>query len=695
MISLMRRVLALILISTFLFSGSLITHETGAQGTKWTIMVYMGADNNLEDMSIFDFEEMAQVGSNEDVKIVVQYDRKIGGHATDPDWTTTKRFLVQKDYEPLPAYALDDIGEASMDDPATLVDFVDWAMSGFPADHYFLILWDHGLSWQGLVKDDSNSSYLTTTELGSALDQIVTGNGGRKLDIVGFDTCRTTLEIMYEIRNYVDFIIGSEKDEDARGWAYDGFLQPLVENPSMTPLELSREVVDAFIEEYEGVSSYGAILSAVNASRIESLVGSLDDLLQDLYYFIPYYGEEIRAARNNTEKYEVDERDLFDLADELTRNVDNVRIERKAETLKSQVLFAVEYERHWDNEQDLNQVRLIDAHGISLSYPTTQVLITYSDLALSKDTLWDEYLDYYWTSGRNVSSLEAIGTNQDSNGDNLNDTMVVTLTSGIDGRVEYEIFRHTELVREGSLAVSAGAPEIIIYSPPIPGFYNYHFFLFNDTGYLRNYTTIPSSEMSRDPVTHEGALCVESVISVHGMVKDENGNNLAGATVLMRNNETSEVLEGATNESGYSFEIVFPRWMQVGDAIDINATFEGRIGGASFRVPGSPVELSYDVVIDLRATGTGQIDSLVLILLIILASGIPISVALTAYVVRRTGEETIAEEETTQLANVCGICGAEINLGMFSKGCLNCHSIFHSACIKGKKRCPLCRKSLV
>ncbi|MFQ6128053.1 MAG: clostripain-related cysteine peptidase [Thermoplasmata archaeon] len=688
----MKRVLAFFLIFISLLACLSITQDAKAQGTRWTIMVYMAADNDLEHMSLLDFEEMAQVGSTGDVKIVVQYDRKVGGASTNPDWSSTKRFLIQEGDEPLPENQIEDIGEASMDDPTTLVDFAHWAMSAFPADHYFLILWDHGLSWQGLVKDESNSSnYLITPELGMALEQIVADNGGRKLDIVGFDTCRTTLEIMYEIKDYVDFIVGSEKDEDARGWAYDDFLQPLVENPSMTPLEVSRTVVDAFIEEYEGVSAYSAILSAVNASRIDILVESLDNLVWDLIRFIPYYGEEIRKARSETEKYEIDERDLYDLADELTKYVENVRIKREAEIVKSQVLFAVEYERHWDNEQDLKGVRLIDAHGVSLSYPTTQVLTTYTDLAFSKDTLWDEFLDYYSTPGKVVSSLDVLGSNQDSNGDLLNDTMTVTLTSEIDGYVEYEIHRSNESVKEGSFEVTAGEPETIIYNPFVPGFYNYYFFLFNDTGYLRNYTTIMSSEMSRDPILYVKALCVESIIAVHGAVRNEKGNNLVGATVLMKNGETSETLETTTNESGYSFEIIFPRWMQARDAIEINATYKGRIGGVTFRVPSSPLDLSYDLVIDLGAAGLGQLEMLIIILLILILA-IPASVVLTSYILRRKeGEEPVEEEKVPQ-DNVCGTCGAEINLGTFSRECSSCGSMFHTACIKGKKKCPFCKE---
>ena len=43
---------------------------------KWTIMVYMAGDNNLESAAMVDLKEMAKVGSTADVNIVVQLDRE-------------------------------------------------------------------------------------------------------------------------------------------------------------------------------------------------------------------------------------------------------------------------------------------------------------------------------------------------------------------------------------------------------------------------------------------------------------------------------------------------------------------------------------------------------------------------------------------------------------------------------------------
>jgi len=41
---------------------------------KWTVMVYMAGDNNLDGAALRDIAEMARVGSTKDVNILVQLD---------------------------------------------------------------------------------------------------------------------------------------------------------------------------------------------------------------------------------------------------------------------------------------------------------------------------------------------------------------------------------------------------------------------------------------------------------------------------------------------------------------------------------------------------------------------------------------------------------------------------------------------
>jgi len=115
---------------------------------SWTFMVYLDGDNDLEDDGINDFLEMSSVGSNSAINIVVQFDRISGYTSSYDNWTTTKRFYITSGMTPTADNALEDLGELNHGDPQTLIDFVDWAKTNYPAQRYALILWNHGGGWR-------------------------------------------------------------------------------------------------------------------------------------------------------------------------------------------------------------------------------------------------------------------------------------------------------------------------------------------------------------------------------------------------------------------------------------------------------------------------------------------------------------------------------------------------------------------
>jgi hypothetical protein len=87
------------------------------------------------------------VGSSQQVQIVAQVDRFSGGFTGAGDWTSTKRFYITQDDDlnQVNSEVVEDLGETNMADANTLVDFVTWAVSNYPAEHYVLILSDHGM----------------------------------------------------------------------------------------------------------------------------------------------------------------------------------------------------------------------------------------------------------------------------------------------------------------------------------------------------------------------------------------------------------------------------------------------------------------------------------------------------------------------------------------------------------------------
>ena len=236
---------------------------------SWTFMMYI-SDSDLEYFSITDIVEMESVGSNEEVNIIVQFDRWDGHDAPDMDdesngdWESAKRFYIIKDcYGSLSDHEIhsppvDDLGEINTGDPTELVSFVEWAMSNYPAENYALDIWDHGGGVAGVAYEQSCPEYcysfgnepdkLTLPEIDWALDEITNG-GQDKLDIVGFDAClMSTIEVVEVVYPYADIMLASEILEPGTGWDYT-FLQMLIDDPDTTPVELGAEIVDSFVAQ--------------------------------------------------------------------------------------------------------------------------------------------------------------------------------------------------------------------------------------------------------------------------------------------------------------------------------------------------------------------------------------------------------------------------------------------------------------
>ena len=150
-----------------------IATATAASGDRrgtWLVMIYQNADDEILEQDIFtDLNEAELVGSTDRVTIVAQLDRFDGAFDGDGDWTGARRFLVGQDddLDVLASEELEDLGEVDSGDWQTLSDFATWAIESFPADHYALILSDHGAGWVGGWNDNAprEGSAFTTDDI--------------------------------------------------------------------------------------------------------------------------------------------------------------------------------------------------------------------------------------------------------------------------------------------------------------------------------------------------------------------------------------------------------------------------------------------------------------------------------------------------------------------------------------------------
>jgi hypothetical protein len=285
------------------------TRNVGTDAAEWTVLVYLDGDNNLESDALDDFAEMAAVGSNERVQIVVQFDRIRSAEGWDDDshgnWSDVRRFVVERGMQPTEDAAVEQLGELNMGDSATLEDFIDWGISSYPARRYALILWDHGASWPGVASDDtSDGDSLSLPELASALENALQRTGAGKLDLIGFDAClMAQIDVFHAMAPYAQVGVASAELEPNSGWKWDGWLEALNAEPTMDAGRLGPIIVETYMDSFSASSADEVTLSAFDLNQMEGIIGELSRLSSVLQRDLSANYVAIGQARSFTNIY--------------------------------------------------------------------------------------------------------------------------------------------------------------------------------------------------------------------------------------------------------------------------------------------------------------------------------------------------------------------------------------------------------
>lgn len=375
---------------------------------KWTILVYLNGDNNLEWFAIQDINEMERgIDSASNYNILVQVDRhpddnvSEGYDGSNGDWTGTRRYYITPDTssdDSIRSPLLEDMGELNMGDPHTLVDFGQTGIKGYPADNYMLVVWDHGNGWykgaqdiiKGISYDATNSDYLGVAddEYAGAMDTISSFLGD-KIDIIANDACLMGMhEVAYEVKDFADFIVSSEYTIPGDGYPYDAICDSLNKNDSLTPEELARTIVDKYKTFYEG--SRNVTLSTVALdSRFDHLSYCIDEFAKALMSNGGRLNPDIDTIRLNTlefmenppctTKSDSCHIDLYDFANRISNN-SNLSAQTRgwADSVMSAISSAVVREGHVSNTVNFDSAR-----GIAIYYPTLGNSMNYNYILLS------------------------------------------------------------------------------------------------------------------------------------------------------------------------------------------------------------------------------------------------------------------------------------------------------------------------
>lgn len=268
----------------------------------WTVLVYMTADNNLEQAALIDINEMERAAASKQVNILAQIDSAGDG---------ARRLLIRPDDDAdnIGSKIAAELGELNMGDPQTLADFIIWGAANYPANRYALIIWDHGAGWQGISFDEEAvelaTDFLSLPDLDGALAQALTQSGLDKLDVVGFDACLMgQLDVFQTVAPYSDYAVASEALTPGQGWQYATLLNHLAANPDMDGAQLAQQMTADYVDFYTRAEPDDFVtMSAVDLAQMGAVTTAVQQLAQALQNDPAQAAGAVGDARYGAEAY--------------------------------------------------------------------------------------------------------------------------------------------------------------------------------------------------------------------------------------------------------------------------------------------------------------------------------------------------------------------------------------------------------
>ena len=270
----MKKTLFLLFMAVFVLMGI-----GAAAEANLTLLVYMcGA--NLQEAGCYDIYEMGMAETGDEVNIVV-----LAGGASE--WAfdeiagNTRNLITIRNGE---FESITDWGWASMGSGESLLEFLEYGLSEYPADRTAVILWDHGAgSEAGICFDDTTQEQdgLSLVEINDVLYDLNERLNGFHIDLFGCDACMMATYEMAAMLSYydIDYFVASEELEPGLGWSYTPWLKAVSKDPGMTTEALCGRIVDSYMEAgQEAAPDSYLTLSAIDLGEMEGLQSAMEDL---------------------------------------------------------------------------------------------------------------------------------------------------------------------------------------------------------------------------------------------------------------------------------------------------------------------------------------------------------------------------------------------------------------------------------
>ncbi|MGI8543571.1 MAG: clostripain-related cysteine peptidase [Aridibacter sp.] len=292
---------------------------------EWTIMVYMAGDNNLAVDMAYAMEQIREVAGKEgsNLNLFVYYDGNSPSIPTlycDFSDKDNPKYVSSQNV-PDKLYRVPSKTNENAADKRSVLNFVDWCINKVngKANRYALIFSGHSLGFQdiGLFKDEGSGKTMKMTDLflllqrlvltkdqlveeaknlgyeGELLQRETTEIMGRKLDLLGFDSCvMGMIEVGYQFDAVSETMVVSEGSIPSAGWTYAKILGGLArgEHHDSSAQTVAKHFVSEFIRSQDQftVGGVSVDMAAWDMSQMwfltnafNELAGSLIDCFKD------------------------------------------------------------------------------------------------------------------------------------------------------------------------------------------------------------------------------------------------------------------------------------------------------------------------------------------------------------------------------------------------------------------------------
>jgi hypothetical protein len=354
-----------------------------------TVIIYMVADNNLDNFALDDINEMEQ-GWQEGLNgnLIVYVDRAKGANLAHP--------VVYKIAHDTSATMINSsiakvYAEQNSSDATVMHRVLSDLIKDYPAQSYGLVLWSHGTAWlpEGAKISTSGKPQVVPQSFGNDNNREMNIQDLAvalpcRFDFIIFDACYMgAVEVIYELKDRADYILASPTEILSAGYPYRDIVELFFNNA----VDYTG-IANAFFESYnknEGATR-SASISVVKTAGMNKVAQVFGDILNDDISLK-------RANIRNVQQFSSTSSNLlFDFADFAAQ----ITTQNNINALNSALAEAVIYKSATD--KFLDALQITNFSGLSIFVPDAsnlQYYDFYKNYKWFQDSRYNVYFDKY------------------------------------------------------------------------------------------------------------------------------------------------------------------------------------------------------------------------------------------------------------------------------------------------------------